>query len=92
MKEDEDSSKKKVVKETEGEAEKEEQAEEDGNVSFDSKYRLIFVAAQRSKQLQMGARPRVEMEREIKALRKPSSIGLERIRSAVQEVSESNEQ
>ena len=29
---------------------------------LDSKYRLIIVAAQRSKQLQRGARPRVEME------------------------------
>jgi len=28
---------------------------------LDSKYRLIIVAAQRSKQLQRGARPRVEM-------------------------------
>ncbi len=29
---------------------------------LDSKYRLILVAAQRSKQLQRGARPRVEMD------------------------------
>jgi len=28
---------------------------------LDSKYRMIIVAAQRSKQLQRGARPRVEM-------------------------------
>lgn len=29
---------------------------------LDSKYRLIIVAAQRSKQLQRGARPRVELD------------------------------
>ncbi|MGH9945230.1 MAG: DNA-directed RNA polymerase subunit omega [Pyrinomonadaceae bacterium] len=29
---------------------------------LDSKYRMIIVAAQRSKQLQRGARPRVEMD------------------------------
>src|ERR687889_85430 len=33
---------------------------EDGTPQLDSKYRLIIVAAQRSKQLQRGARPRVE--------------------------------
>ncbi len=30
--------------------------------SLDSKYRMIIVAAQRSKQLQRGARPRVELD------------------------------
>jgi DNA-directed RNA polymerase subunit omega len=34
---------------------------EDGMPVIDSKYRMIIVAAQRSKQLQRGARPRVEM-------------------------------
>jgi DNA-directed RNA polymerase omega subunit len=29
---------------------------------IDSKYRMIIVAAQRSKQLQRGARPRVDMD------------------------------
>ncbi len=29
---------------------------------MDSKYRLIIVAAQRSKQIQRGARPRVDMD------------------------------
>ena len=29
---------------------------------LDSKYRMIIVAAQRSKQLQRGARPRVELD------------------------------
>ena len=33
---------------------------EDGVPRLDSKYRMIIVAAQRSKQLQRGARPRVE--------------------------------
>jgi len=31
---------------------------------MDSKYRMIIVAAQRSKQLQRGARPRIEMDTE----------------------------
>jgi len=43
---------------------------------LDSKYRLILVAAQRSKQLQRGARPRVEMD----SLRhKPTRIALEEV-------------
>jgi DNA-directed RNA polymerase omega subunit len=33
-----------------------------GNPEMDSKYRLIIVAAQRSKQIQRGARPRVDMD------------------------------
>jgi DNA-directed RNA polymerase subunit omega len=32
------------------------------NPVMDSKYRLIIVAAQRSKQIQRGARPRVDMD------------------------------
>lgn len=32
---------------------------------LDSKYRMIIVAAQRSKQLQRGARPRVEMDPQL---------------------------
>ncbi len=31
-----------------------------GQIEMDSKYRMIIVAAQRSKQLQRGSRPRVE--------------------------------
>jgi DNA-directed RNA polymerase subunit K/omega len=60
---------------------------------LDSKYRLIIITAQRSKQLKKGTSARVEIggQRRIKALRKPSSIGLERIRSAVQDVSQRNE-
>jgi DNA-directed RNA polymerase subunit omega len=43
---------------------------------LDSKYRMIIVAAQRSKQLQKGARPRVEMD----SLRhKPTRIALEEV-------------
>jgi DNA-directed RNA polymerase subunit omega len=34
----------------------------DGRPFIDSKYRMIIVAAQRSKQLQRGARPRVDMD------------------------------
>jgi DNA-directed RNA polymerase subunit omega len=36
--------------------------QENEQVEIDSKYRLIIVAAKRSKQLQRGARPRVEMD------------------------------
>jgi len=37
-------------------------AEERVHPFLDSKYRMIIVAAQRSKQLQRGARPRIEMD------------------------------
>ena len=43
---------------------------------IDSKYRLILVAAQRSKQLQRGARPRVEMDTQR---HKPTRIALEEV-------------
>jgi DNA-directed RNA polymerase subunit omega len=39
-----------------------EQTEERVHPFLDSKYRMIIVAAQRSKQLQRGARPRIEMD------------------------------
>ena len=39
-----------------------EPAEERVHPFLDSKYRMIIVAAQRSKQLQRGARPRIEMD------------------------------
>lgn len=46
--------------------------------AIDSKYRLILLAAQRSKQLQRGARPRVEMD----TLRhKHTRIALEEVQS-----------
>ena len=42
--------------------------------AIDSKYRLILLAAQRAKQIQRGAKPRVEMDpRKIK----PTTIALE---------------
>ena len=46
------------------------------NPTLDSKYRLILVAAQRSKQLQKGARPRVEMD---VSRHKPTRIALEEV-------------
>jgi len=58
---------------------KPEEQDEQGQETpeLDSKYRLILVAAQRSKQLQRGARPRVEMD----SLRhKPTRIALEEVR------------
>lgn len=43
---------------------------------MDSKYRMIIVAAQRSKQLQRGARPRVEMDLQR---HKPTRVALEEV-------------
>jgi DNA-directed RNA polymerase subunit omega len=43
---------------------------------IDSKYRMIIVAAQRSKQLQRGARPRVELDTQR---HKPTRIALEEV-------------
>ena len=43
---------------------------------IDSKYRLIIVAAQRSKQLQRGARPRVDMDTQR---HKPTRVALEEV-------------
>ena len=43
---------------------------------LDSKYRLIIVAAQRSKQLQRGARPRVDIDPQK---HKPTRIALEEV-------------
>ncbi len=43
---------------------------------IDSKYRLIILAAKRSKQLQRGARPRIEIDQ---AKHKPTRIALEEI-------------
>jgi DNA-directed RNA polymerase subunit omega len=40
----------------------EENQEEQERPPVDSKYRLILIAAQRSKQLQRGAKPRVTMD------------------------------
>ena len=43
---------------------------------IDSKYRLIILAAKRSKQLQRGARPRIEID---SAKHKPTRIALEEV-------------
>jgi DNA-directed RNA polymerase subunit omega len=43
---------------------------------IDSKYRLIILAAKRSKQLQRGARPRIEIE---PVKHKPTRIALEEV-------------
>jgi len=43
---------------------------------IDSKYRLIILAAKRSKQLQRGARPRIEID---PTKHKPTRIALEEI-------------
>lgn len=54
----------------------EEIAEEAAQPEMDSKYRLIIVAAKRSKQLQRGARPRIDID----ALKhKPTRIALEEV-------------
>ena len=54
----------------------EEQAAGDQTTGMDSKYRMIIVAAQRSKQLQRGARPRVELDPQR---HKPTRIALEEV-------------
>lgn len=43
---------------------------------IDSKYRLIIVAAKRSKQLQRGARPRIDIDA---AKHKPTRVALEEV-------------
>jgi DNA-directed RNA polymerase omega subunit len=60
---------------TEGENEQ-EQEQEQTTPEIDSKYRMIIVAAQRSKQLQKGARPRVELDTQR---HKPTRIALEEV-------------
>jgi len=45
---------------------------------MDSKYRMIIVAAKRSKQLQKGARPRIEMDPQK---HKPTRVALEEVAS-----------
>lgn len=50
--------------------------EKNESPELDSKYRLIIVAAQRSKQLQRGARPRVELD---PLKHKPTRIALEEV-------------
>jgi DNA-directed RNA polymerase omega subunit len=48
----------------------------DGKPVMDSKYRMIIVAAQRSKQLQRGARPRIDMDTQR---HKPTRVALEEV-------------
>jgi len=48
----------------------------EGPAELDSKYRMIIVAAKRSKQIQRGARPRVEMD---SIRHKPTRIALEEV-------------
>ena len=55
--------------------EQNEQEQQEGT-PLDSKYRLILIAAQRSKQLQKGARPRVEIDAQRQ---KPTRIALEEV-------------
>lgn len=52
--------------------------EVDGNAGqeVDSKYRLIILAAKRSKQLQRGAQPRIEIDPQK---HKPTRIALEEV-------------
>ncbi len=54
----------------------EESSEEQQQPEIDSKYRMIIVAAQRSKQIQRGARPRVEMDTQR---HKPTRVALEEV-------------
>jgi DNA-directed RNA polymerase omega subunit len=53
-----------------------ESTEEKNIPEMDSKYRMIIVAAKRSKQLQRGARPRIEID---PLKHKPTRIALEEV-------------
>jgi DNA-directed RNA polymerase omega subunit len=53
-----------------------ETAEENNIPEMDSKYRMIIVAAKRSKQIQRGARPRIEID---PLKHKPTRIALEEV-------------
>jgi DNA-directed RNA polymerase subunit omega len=53
-----------------------EETTEHTSPEIDSKYRLIILAAKRSKQLQRGARPRIEID---PTKHKPTRIALEEI-------------
>jgi DNA-directed RNA polymerase omega subunit len=54
----------------------EETTEQSQSPEIDSKYRLIILAAKRSKQLQRGARPRIEID---PTKHKPTRIALEEV-------------
>ena len=49
-------------------------SENDWTTTIDSKYRLVLLAARRSKQIQKGARPRLHS-----AARKPTRVALEEV-------------
>jgi DNA-directed RNA polymerase omega subunit len=53
-----------------------ETPEENDIPEMDSKYRMIIVAAKRSKQIQRGARPRIEID---SLKHKPTRIALEEV-------------
>ncbi|HYR75998.1 MAG TPA: DNA-directed RNA polymerase subunit omega [Pyrinomonadaceae bacterium] len=53
-----------------------ETAEQPHSQEIDSKYRLIILAAKRSKQLQRGARPRIDID---PTKHKPTRIALEEV-------------
>ena len=53
-----------------------ESIEENHSPEMDSKYRLIIIAAKRSKQLQRGARPRIDIDPQK---HKPTRIALEEV-------------
>ena len=54
----------------------ESEVEETSGQEVDSKYRLIILAAKRSKQLQRGANPRIEIDPQK---HKPTRIALEEV-------------
>ena len=58
------------------EQELDELVEQNPPPEIDSKYRLIILAAKRSKQLQRGARPRIEID---PTKHKPTRIALEEV-------------
>ena len=53
-----------------------EAIEQNRSPEIDSKYRLIILAAKRSKQLQRGARPRIDIDA---TKHKPTRIALEEV-------------
>ena len=53
-----------------------EAVEQEKLTEVDSKYRLIIIAAKRSKQLQRGARPRIDIDPQK---HKPTRIALEEV-------------
>ena len=71
-----------MAKQTKAEAKAASEADstEEAKNYMDSKYRLIIVAAQRSKQLQRGARPRVDMDTQR---HKPTRVALEEVQQGV---------